>query len=217
MKSHYKGIVFDLDGTLLDTSLDLTDTLNHVRRLAQLEDLRPEAVMKMMGDGLQNTLLRGLEGSQALAIEYAMHEFLHFYQNNYTQKTKAYPGVYEVLKQLQAQGITLGVLSNKREEFIDVLLKMHFQDIDFKVRLGDVPTRKRKPDPMGLLQACRAFQLKPNQVLMVGDSVVDMEAGLNAGTGVLPVAWGYQSIESLRQMAKIEPIETPQQLINWVV
>ena len=214
MNHSYKGIVFDLDGTLLDTALDLTDTLNHVRQLAHLNDLKPEAVMNMMGDGLQNTLLRGLQGSQSLDLEFAMHAFLNFYQANYTKKTIAYEGIHDVLRQLQSLGIQLGVLSNKREEFVAVLLKLHFEDIDFKVMFGDTPTRKRKPDPMGLLEACAIFRLEPFQVLMVGDSVVDMQAGLAAGTGVLPVGWGYQSSERLKDVSQKDPITFPNQMLE---
>jgi len=215
MNNDYKGIVFDLDGTLLDTSLDLTDTLNHVRRLANLDDLRAEEVMRMMGDGLKNTLLRGLQGSTALKIPYAMDEFLAFYHANYTNKTVPYAGIHDVLSKLQTKGISLGVLSNKREEFIETLLAMHFKDIHFKVKFGDTDQRKRKPDPMGLLEACAVFQLQPYQVLMVGDSVMDMQAGLNAHCGVLPVAWGYQSVEALQAVSNCVPIQNPLQILEY--
>ncbi len=216
MNRDYKAIIFDLDGTLLDTSLDLTDTLNHVRCLANLQDLQPSDVMRMMGDGLKATLLRGLQGSTALDIQFAMREFLNFYQDNYTKKTQPYEGIHEVLKELQDRGVLLGVLSNKREEFIEELLAMHFSDIDFKVKFGDTDARKRKPDPMGLLQACAVLQVNPQQVLMVGDSVMDMEAGLRANCGVLPVAWGYQSREALEAVAKTQAIDTASQILNIV-
>jgi len=191
-----RAVVFDLDGTLVDTIGDITVALN--RTLADL-DLHPHserAVRDMVGGGLAKLLQRGL-AAHGVCLEAADHDqavarLLHHYAASPAAQSQLYPGARETLSALRNAGIACGICTNKPETIARDLLQAMGVDEAFGVIQGSEAGFPRKPDPAGLLHAVGALGATPETALMVGDSAVDLETARAAGlSGVVLVSYGY--------------------------
>lgn len=199
-----KAVLLDLDGTLLDTVLDL-----HAAADGMLADLgRPpvaiEDIRAYVGRGIPNLVKRVLAGKLEAADdptpppENALTSFKKHYAEVNGRASKPFPGVMEGLKALKAKGLPLGVITNKAGAFTSVLLDRTgvapFMDV---VVAGDL-LPKPKPDPMPVVWACGRLAVSPADVLLVGDSVHDFKAGKSAGCKVFLVPYGYNEGQDVR-------------------
>lgn len=202
-----RAVLIDLDGTLLDTVLDL-----HAAANAMLDDLgRPgvavESIRSYVGRGIANLVKRVLAGSMAAADDGtpppadALASFKRHYSIENGRNATLFPGVREGLDALQALGLPLGVITNKAEAFTLPLLQRTGLYPYFDVIVsGDVLPRP-KPDPMPLLWASGRLAVSPLDVLMIGDSVHDFHAGRAAGCHVFLVPYGYNEGQDVRGLA----------------
>lgn len=190
-----KGIVFDLDGTLIDSVPDLAAALNAVMEEFQMPSVDDTQVSHWVGNGMELLVTRALNHhvdkvDQEL-IERGFQLCAEAYSQVSGQHSVFFPGVRMVLKNLKMAGYRLAILTNKPSRFMPHIIEEFGLDDTFELVLGGDCLPKRKPDPMGLHHVCEQWQLEPSQVLMVGDSKNDIEAGKAAGTATLGLTYGY--------------------------
>ena len=207
-------IIFDLDGTLLNTLGDLRDAVNNSLRLRALPERSLEEVRCFVGNGIRKLMERALpEGSSEQEIDAALADFKAYYAAHMTVNTVPYDGIPELLTELRRRGIRVGVLSNKIDSAAKELIEYYFAgkiDVVYGERAG-IP---RKPDPTSCRMLIKDLGAQPENVLYVGDSAVDMNTAHNAGLTAAAVTWGFRSREELLANGANYLIDTPMQLLE---
>jgi len=186
-----KSVLFDLDGTLVDSLEDLTDAVNHVRLEFALPPLTPSAVCKMVGKGALNLVRRALPDRNQAEIDLALQLFLDYNEQHIADKSRLYPGVVELLAELRRRGIRLAIISNKNEALSRLILKSLEIDDYFESVSGGDTFPEIKPSPLPLLRVIEQQGLLPQECIMVGDSINDIQAGNLAGIATVGCSWGY--------------------------
>lgn len=209
-----KGILFDLDGTLCNTLLDLAAATNRVLAAHGFEVKPVENFKQYVGNGAKMQLKRaiGQEISDEL-FETIHKEYIADYGKNYLDKTCAYDGVKETVADLYQKGIRMGVVTNKPQQMARDIVKAIFGEQILEI-WGNTPDFPLKPDPSLPLHVMNCLGLTPEETLFVGDSGVDMQTGVNCGMTAVGVTWGFRSSEELKKAGANHMIETPAQLLN---
>lgn len=190
-------MVFDLDGTLLDTLEDLTDSVNYMLDACGYPRRSLEFVRMAVGNGVRKLIERALPPAAAkLRTDECLSVFRAHYSENLDVKTAPYPGIMDVLDELCRRGIDVGVVSNKYDGAVKALCKKHF-GARVPVAIGERPGIRRKPAPDSLLEALRTMGVEPADAVYVGDSDVDVETARNAGLKCIGVSWGFRPRQSL--------------------
>lgn len=193
-----KLAVFDLDGTLLDTLGDLAAAVNHSLSEAGFPTHEMTDYRKMIGHGVRNLVKNALpEGTADEIISQRLESFKTFYAAHIDLHTQPYPGMRDLLVDLQKEGVKLAVASNKLQSGTMTLIKEFFPDIDWVAILGDSPCTALKPDPMVIETICRKAGLGAGDTVMIGDAGSDIETARNAGVRSIAVSWGFRPIEDL--------------------
>lgn len=191
-RSRFDAIIFDLDGTLVDSGQDLANSVNCAREEMGLPGIPEDLVYSYIGDGAP-TLIRRAMGPDAdpELLQHAYDVFMNHYSQHLLDHTSLYPGVTETLQELQ--GISLGVLTNKHlsasEKILESLGVRHY----FAAVYGGNCFPQKKPDPMGVQKMLENFQVSANRAIIVGDSRVDVLTGENAGILTCGVTYGLSS------------------------
>jgi phosphoglycolate phosphatase len=188
-----QAIIFDLDGTLVDSAEDLRAALNVMLKDLDLRAIEASEIKAMIGDGVLKLVERALvatHGEPARAPT-LLPRFLEIYQANPATLTRCYPGVVETLKKLSLGNFRMAVVTNKPVVATKAILRALALAEFFPVVVGGDSVEKRKPDPAPLLEAARQLQLNVDQLLMVGDNIHDVEAALAAGMRCIAVSYGY--------------------------
>ena len=216
----YQAVIFDLDGTLLDTIEDLADAGNMLCRENNWPEHSVKEFKTMVGHGTRNLVSRlaGLDSHSAgtdsrLDTDAAIRRFREYYAGCLLRHTKPFPGVPELLSELRAAGIRLGVCSNKDDRFTQILLREFFPGV-FAAATGKRPDLPEKPDPAGTCELMRRMRVRPERVLFAGDSPTDVRTGHNAGVQVCAAAWGYRSRAALAAAAPEALADTPPELLR---
>lgn len=210
-----KGLIFDLDGTILSTETDLCTAINQMRAFFNLSPLSQETVKSNLGNGIRLLVTRSLDIEYHEHLEQAIELFHTYYAECFNDTTHPYEAVYETLKHLQLN-YRLSVVSNKAQKYVDLLIEAHFPELHFDCIYGDADNHKRKPDPQGIIESMYAMNCYKRELLLIGDSVVDCETALNFDIAICPVAWGFQSRDRLYDVSKILPIEKITDLILFI-
>lgn len=191
----YKAVLFDMDGTLLDTLEDLCDSTNHA--LAQMGyPLRGiEEIRRFIGNGAEKQIRRAVpEGTSEGKIMETLAAFRAYYQDHCQIKTKVYDGLLDVLSELKEKGVKMAVVSNKPDAAVKKLSREYFGDrLDYAI--GPSDGVRCKPYPDMAETALKALGIAKKDAAFVGDSEVDVQTGLNAGLDVIAVSWGFRSRE----------------------
>jgi len=186
-----KSVLFDLDGTLVDSLDDLTDAVNHVRLEFALPALTPSTVCRMVGKGALNLVRQALPDRTQAEIDRALRLFLDYNEQHIADKSRLYPGVVELLAELRRRGIRLAIISNKNEALSRLILKSLEIDGYFESVSGGDTFPEIKPSPLPLLRVIEQQGLLPQECIMVGDSINDIQAGNLAGIATVGCSWGY--------------------------
>ena len=192
-----KAVIFDLDGTLLDTLADLTNAVNHLLRSHDMPQRSVAEVRSFLGNGAREVILMSLpEKLDDETFEKYLAEYVKYYRENSAIETKPYDGVLDILDELRAMGIATAVVSNKPDTAVRLLSEKYFGDrIDFA--LGDKVGIARKPSPEPVLYAMR--ELGCDSAVFVGDSEVDVLTARRAGLPCVSVTWGFRDRELLEE------------------
>lgn len=189
-----KLVIFDLDGTLLNTIADLAQSTNHALRTLGYPTHEEAAYNFMVGNGIDKLFERALpEGEKSKEnVLRVRKEFVPYYDAHNADKSRPYPGIPELLEQLQAQGLQLAVASNKYQTATRKLVARYFPEIRFAAVFGQREGINVKPDPAIVEEILSITGVSKQDVLYVGDSGVDMQTAINAGVASCGVAWGFR-------------------------
>lgn len=194
----YRTVIFDLDGTLLDTLGDLSAAANYVCRQNGWPEHTQEEIRGMVGHGIPNLVknFTPAGGQSPLMLANALHQFNRRYGAHNMEQTIPYEGIPALLTRLKAAGVKLAVCSNKADEFSQSIVSHYFPAVFDAVR-GNLPGTPVKPDPGVVRELLDRLGAEAADTLMVGDSNVDIQTGHNAGLRTCGVTWGFRSRESL--------------------
>jgi phosphoglycolate phosphatase len=193
-----KGIIFDLDGTLLNTIEDLADSLNQALEEVGQSTYTKEDVQSFIGNGMYRLVDLALkERATQQEIEHVLELFKENYAKHYMSKTFPYPSMQHVVKTAKELGLKLGVCSNKANKYVQPLIDFHFGSDVFDFVLGEVDYIPRKPDPAMALEVCENLGLRTDECLFVGDSIVDIKTAHAAKMPVCAVTFGFSDEERL--------------------
>jgi phosphoglycolate phosphatase len=207
-----KLVIFDLDGTLLDTIADLAESANYALKQLDYPTHPVDAIRTFVGNGINKLLERALpahEQTEENIMRMRSH-FVPYYDIHNADLSTPYPGIVSLLEDLQAKGILIAVASNKYQEATVKLVKQYFPNIDFVEILGQREGINVKPDPSIVFDILKKADVSKEDVLYVGDSGVDMQTAINAGVDAVGVTWGFRpraELESFRPMGLIDKAE----------
>ncbi len=212
-----KAVIFDLDGTLIDSLTDLANTLNSV---LEKNGYRTHDIGKVrylvgygMGELVRKALPPNLQDRREL-IEKLKREMQEHYAESWMDNTRPYPGIAELLDWLDTTAIKKGVLSNKPDRFTKLCVETLLSPWKFERVTGHHPGIRHKPDPQGALVMAKEMNIDPAEVLYVGDSEVDMQTANAAGMYPLGVLWGFRTEEELLKSGAKTLVEKPQEIIE---
>ena len=195
-----KLVIFDLDGTLLDTRVDIARGCNHALKACGYPEHETDDFNRMVGRGIYNMLLDAMpEDCRSEAkLEAMVKHFIPYYHEHIADYTVPYPGIIDLLERLSEAGIRTAVASNKYQAGTEALIEKFFGEYEFLKVLGQREGYPIKPDPAVVLEIMEAMPgLKKEEVVYCGDSDVDMQTGNNAGVRTIGVTWGFRSREEL--------------------
>lgn len=215
MKSY---VIFDLDGTLLNTIDDLAAATNYALKAMGYPQHGLWVYPNMVGNGVRKLIERALPDDQhsEKVVNDTLAHFKEYYGELCCDATTPYPGIPELLEELTARGINLAVTSNKYEEAVTKIVAHYFPDANFRAILGNIDGIPRKPDPSIVFKALSMCPTPKAEVLYVGDSGVDMETARRACVESCGVTWGFRPIVELQQAYADHIISTPSQIIDLV-
>ena len=208
------AVIFDLDGTLLDTLGDLRAATNHALEVRGLPPHSMEEIRQFIGNGIRLLICRAMpEGTPEAEIDAALDDFKAYYAAHIHDRTVPYDGIPQLLTALRKRGIKVAVLSNKIDSASQQLIEYFFPgktDVVFGEHVG-VP---RKPDPTSCRMVMQQLGVQPEQVLYVGDSGTDMQTAKNAGLYAVGVTWGFRSKEVLLEYGADILVHRPEQILQ---
>ena len=207
-------MIFDLDGTLLNTLGDLRAATNHALEVRGLPPHSMEEIRQFIGNGIRLLICRAMpEGTPEAEIDAALDDFKAYYAAHIHDRTVPYDGIPQLLTALRKRGIKVAVLSNKIDSASQQLIEYFFPgktDVVFGEHVG-VP---RKPDPTSCRMVMQQLGVQPEQVLYVGDSGTDMQTAKNAGLYAVGVTWGFRSKEVLLEYGADVLVHRPEQILQ---
>ncbi|MBL0225495.1 MAG: HAD-IIIA family hydrolase [Geobacteraceae bacterium] len=190
-------LLFDLDGTLVDSLDDLTDAVNHMLEHFGRQRLEPARVRQLVGKGARNLVQRALDTTLPGEIDRGLALFSEFNAQHIADKSRLYPGARELLQQMTDNGIRMAVISNKEETLSRLILETLGVAGFFGIIAGGDTFTEMKPSPLPLLRVIEEFACSPAEAVMVGDSINDIQAGNRAGIATIGCRWGYGRSEEL--------------------
>ncbi len=214
---NFKAIIFDLDGTLLDTLQDLALSVNAVLREKGLAEHSIDAYRYFVGDGIEQLVLRAFPaGSEHLdQLPLLVDQVKAEYRRRWADHTRPYPGIAELLDFLEGRKIPKAILTNKPQEFALVTVNTLLSGWTFKPVLGVSSSIFPKPDPQGALQVAGLLKQKPGDLLYLGDTDTDMKTAKAAGMFPVGALWGFRPAEELKKAGAVILVESPLELRKY--
>lgn len=211
----YSAILWDLDGTLLNSLADIRQATNHALATEGLPLRSLEQVRHDVGNGVRQLIERSAPGAAPDVIDRLLVTFRTYYVAHCNDNTRPYDGVAEALKALKQRGVRMAVVSNKMQSGVTELHQRWFADT-IDVAIGERPGVPRKPAPDMVQQALDALDVAPHEALYVGDSEVDVATARNAGLDCLGVLWGYRDRDVLVEAGATHLATTAAELLEWL-
>lgn len=212
----YNTIIFDLDGTLLNTLYDLRDSLNEILIKFGYEEKSIEDLKRFVGNGVDNLVRLSVpETCGKEKIGKILIEFRELYSHNLQNKTRPYHGIMELLLDLNRYNYKLGIVSNKFDSAVKELSGIYFGNL-IQVAIGETDHIKRKPAPDSVYAAVRELGSELGKTILVGDSETDVRTAKNAGIPCTGVTWGFRCREILHAEGADYIIDTPRELMTII-
>jgi phosphoglycolate phosphatase len=209
----YQAVIFDLDGTLLDTLEDIGYAVNRVLSARGFPIHPIDAYRFYLGDGVAKLIARALPADRrdAETMRFCLESYRAGYDRQWNIKTRLYKGIGAMLDELTARGLKLAILSNKPHEFTERCVREYLSQWSFDVVFGQRDGVPLKPDPAGALAIAHFLGIPPAACLYLGDTAIDMKTAIAAGMTPVGVLWGFRPAHELResgaQMLIDQPIE----------
>ncbi len=216
---HIRAVVFDLDGTLLDSLADIANAANMVLQSHGLPTHEVQAYRYFVGDGIQRLLKRILppEHHDDEPLKRALIlEFLDQYRRTWNVESRLYDEVPQMLDELVRRDMTLAVLSNKPQEATRQCVDHFLAQYPFATVLGQTEARPPKPDLTGIREILKTLGVEPQSCLYLGDTAVDMQTACGAGMIAIGATWGFRGREELEQAGAQSIIDHPLELLDSV-
>ena len=196
---NYKAVIFDLDGTLLNTLEDIADSANFVLSQFGFPQHNLQTYKYFVGEGIEKLVRRALpkEKNEENFIAQCITLMREEYSKRWANKTLPYPEVPKILDILTSRKIKMAILSNKPDDFTNEMVTKFFLKWQFSIIQGEKPFVPKKPDPSAALGIAEKLKLPPHRFLFLGDSEVDMKTALAAGMYPVGVLWGFRTAEEL--------------------
>ncbi|BDX36756.1 phosphoglycolate phosphatase [Tenuifilaceae bacterium CYCD] len=212
----YKGVIFDLDGTLVNSIDDLADSMNSVLQQNNFPTHGIDAYKLFVGNGVKKLVVRALpEGHRDEATVAKCFDMMtEIYGRNCTAKSKPYDGICDLLDELTKRGMKLAVLSNKTDALTKEVVAQLFPNNPFEYVVGFTTDELKKPNPQCALEICHNLGFTPSDMLYVGDSGTDMQTATNANMLAVGVLWGFRTQEELLKNGAKQLIKHPTDLIQ---
>ncbi len=209
-----KGIIFDLDGTVLDTIEDIGDSMNEVLEGLGMEKLSYNEYKLKVGRGFRNLVKDIIPNSSEEEIDSNYEALELAYERNYLNKSKPYEYIVKMLNSLVDKDIKIGINTNKNQKYASNLIAEKFENISFIDIVGVEDGRYIKPDPTSGNNIIEKMGLSKDEVLYIGDTEVDIKTGKNIGVKTVAVAWGFRNFEDLKIENPDFMIENPMEIID---
>jgi len=212
----YNTIIFDLDGTLLNTLDDLRDSVNDILKLKGFAPRSIEEVKLFVGNGVRNLIRLSLpDESTENEITECLEEFKELYKENMQNKTRPYNGIMELLLDLNRFNYKIAIVSNKFDPAVKALSRTYFGNL-IPVAIGESPDVRRKPAPDSVFMAIEELKADIKKTIFVGDSDTDVQTAKNAGIPCIGVTWGFRNREVLREAGADFIIDTPKEILTII-
>ena len=206
-------VIFDLDGTLLDTLEDLKNATNHALRVCGMPERTLDEIRQFVGNGVRNLMVRAVpQGEENPGFERAFAVFKEYYGEHCNDETRAYDGIPALLQELKNAGYAMAIVSNKIDSAVQDLCVRYFPQVD--VAIGDRENLRRKPEPDSVFLALKALGRTREEAVYVGDSDVDLATAQNAGLPCISVLWGFRDREFLAAHGATTFVETPSEITS---
>lgn len=206
-------VIFDLDGTLLDTLEDLKKATNYALKFCNMPECTLDEVRRFVGNGVRNLMIRAVpDGESNSEFERAFAIFKEYYGQHCNDATKAYDGIPQLLQELKDRGYALAIVSNKIDSAVQDLNHKYFPQVD--VAIGDRENLRRKPEPDSVNLALDVLNKTKQEAIYVGDSDVDLQTAQNAGLPCISVLWGFRDKEFLIEHGATVFVKKPMEIID---
>lgn len=214
----FKAVIFDLDGTLLNSVEDIADSLNFTLKHHGLKEHSTEEVKDWIGEGAVELMRKAIPADKMkhLDIQRFLWEYRESYRINCTVKSRLYDGIPSMLDALVSRKIQLNILSNKPDELTILVSRHFFHRWKFQNILGMRDKVPRKPDPTAAIEIARNLGMHTSELLYIGDSGIDIETARNAKMKVVAVSWGFRMKTELELLKPDYIIDKPEELIEII-
>jgi len=214
LRVRYGAVIFDLDGTLIDTLEDLTNAMNFGLRALSLPQHTPEACRRMIGDGVRTFAWRALPAGKEGLRDELVRIMGGYYADHCFDHSRVYNGMGEALVELRGRGVRLAVVTNKDQPYAETVVNHFFAAGTFEHIVGTGPDTPVKPDPAGLIRIVEAMGLTREACLYVGDSDTDIRTAANAEMPFVGAAWGFRGREALTQAGATVIADRPADIVD---
>ena len=211
----HKGVIFDLDGTLIDTLGDIAASMNKALELHGFPVVEIEAYRERVGWGIRRLASLCLSENNQEAADKVAETAVKFYSEAPLVFTKAYPGIPELVSELRQRKIKTAVLTNKPDPTAQLVVAGIFPQGSFYSVKGEIFGRPRKPDPACVWDLVVEMNLSPGDIIFAGDSEIDIETAVSSGCFPLGVSWGYRSRETIIKAGARHIIDKPEELLKF--
>lgn len=211
-----KLIIFDMDGTILNTIEDIAGAVNYILAKYDMPLRTVDEVKSFVGNGLRKTLIRSVPGEDEAIVDKIYDEFLEYYKEHSGDHTEPYEDIVDVLKDLrEKKGYKLAVVSNKKHEAVLDLCEKYFKGC-FDMAIGEQDGIPIKPEPDMIWEILQKLYCYPEETIYVGDSEVDLMTAKNSCLECVSVSWGFRTREFLVRNGAITVVDTPMRLYDWL-
>ena len=212
----YKAVIFDLDGTLLDTIEDLSDSMNVSLEKMGFPGHTTESYKMFVGDGVRMLAQRALpqDACSSENIDLCLRFMDKEYNMRLFEKTRPYEGIENLLDGLCSKNVKIAVLSNKLNQFTGTIIAKLLPNWKFEVVFGERPGIPKKPDPSGAIEIAEIMGISPENILYLGDTSIDMKTANSAGMHSVGATWGFRSREELLSSGAKAIIDAPLELLD---
>ncbi len=213
----FKAIIFDLDGTLIDSIPDIADAANQLMVNHNYPTHDPLLYVQWIGNGALKLIEQALLGNaNEVSLPGLLHEYLDIHTRNCTNKTRLYPGIDNLLNYLNGQKISISILTNKPDGLAQKVFEHYLSEWSFDFVIGQMPDFPKKPDPMRAIEIADKINCTPHEMLFIGDSDTDMKTGNAAGMVPVGVTWGYDTKSSVEEAGAKYLMQSVQELLSFI-